>query len=273
MDELIVAVSASVGQVVGTAVTFPLDVVKTKMQAAEKPMSTMEALQEAVEVNGVVGTAGLFPAKGFSAGMSRFTYYYIYTWLGNAYKKSFGVPTFFANMFLGYLTGLLNTVFLNPNEALASNVIFKNMSIADAITDIKGEEGWSNFYRGWEMTFLSSLNPAIQNSVFDRIKAHIIGAEKGNLGYWQAFWVGALSKAVATAVMYPAQRAKSIVQVNKQAGGAVEAVTKVIKKDGPMAMYQGLQPTLTKGVLQSAFMLMVKERIDLLIRIALKGSA
>ena len=29
-----------------------------------------QALQEAVEVNGVVGTAGLFPAKGFSAGVT-----------------------------------------------------------------------------------------------------------------------------------------------------------------------------------------------------------
>ena len=32
MDEFIVATSASVGQVVGTAATFPLDVAKTRMQ-------------------------------------------------------------------------------------------------------------------------------------------------------------------------------------------------------------------------------------------------
>ena len=37
MDELVVATSAAVGQVVGTFVTFPLDVVKTRQQA-EQPI-------------------------------------------------------------------------------------------------------------------------------------------------------------------------------------------------------------------------------------------
>jgi len=279
MDNLIVATSASVGQVVGTAVTFPLDVAKTRMQTAlgKGKKTTFDALKEAFLEDGIVGTIKMFPPKGIAQGATRFSYYYFYSWLGTAYKTRYGRPGMFANLMIGYLAGLLNTGILNPFETISNMVISdRSLSVSDALAVATKEDGWGGLFRGWESTFVVSMNPAIQNTVYDQIKALLLRGRKSGLGYWQSFWLGALAKAVATVSTYPVQRAKMIVQCDreeKEAKPLITTLREIMAKDGASGLFKGLKPSLYKGVLQSAFMLMVKEQIERVTRTAIKALA
>jgi len=80
-----------------------------------------------------------------------------------------------------------------------------------------------------------------------------------------------LSKAVATCATYPAVRAKTLIQnlTPKQGGvppGVSDVVLDIFAKDGTRGLLRGIEPTLQKGVLQSAFMLMVREHVDHTVR-------
>merc|ERR1712100_1522 len=96
----------------------------------------------------------------------------------------------------------------------------KTMSVKQAWKIATEKEGIMGFYRGWETTFLVSVNPAVQNTVFDQIKAILLKSSQGvGLGYWQSFWLGAFAKAVATFVTYPVTRAKLMIQCNRDDKG------------------------------------------------------
>ena len=89
MDELVDASSAAVGQVVGTFATFPLDVVKTKLQASsigskQKRKSLFEVL---VEENLFRMYLSKFPTKALQQGSSRFTYYFIYSFVQRVFRR------------------------------------------------------------------------------------------------------------------------------------------------------------------------------------------
>jgi hypothetical protein len=109
MDELVVATSAAVGQVVGVFIVFPLDVVKTRIQVQKVadpeelevgkshskshdtsgrrhvaiPEGPFAALRRMIREEGVLKVWARFPAKGVQQGLTRFTYYWIYTWVIN----------------------------------------------------------------------------------------------------------------------------------------------------------------------------------------------
>ena len=277
MDELIVATSASVGQVVGTAVTFPLDVAKTRMQTAlGKGKKTMwEALLETLADDGVVGMLRMFPPKGVAQGVTRFSYYYFYAWLGTMYKGRYGRPGTLANLVIGYVAGLLNTFILNPFETVSNMIISdRNLSVHDALAAAMKDDGLGGLFRGWESTFVVSMNPAIQNTVYDQVKAILLKTQQSGLGYWQSFWLGAFAKAVATVSTYPVQRAKMIVQCDREqieAKPLSATLVEIIRRDGTAGLFKGLKPSLYKGVLQSAFMLMVKEQIQRATRATVKA--
>jgi hypothetical protein len=314
-SEIIVATSGAVGQVIGTTVTFPLDVVKTRMQVHGAKQGTWGSLKTLIEEEGWAGVFGMLPAKAGQQGVCRFIYYFLYEFLLNMYKRVMGVDKIgtIGNLFVGYAAGVINTC-TTPLEAI-SNIVLTSpepISITDAAKSIVSVSGCGGLYAGWESTFFTSCNPAIQNTTYDQIKAALLAVQTPvlsasgkqriqSLGSFSAFLVGALSKALATCATYPPSRAKSIMQCRSQLkakrteidsvtgsqgaegapGGAPGEATEekqpgtvgvmrhMFAEGGAAGLFTGLLPTLLKGVIQSAFMLMVKEKVDFWTRLTL----
>jgi hypothetical protein len=284
MDELVVATSAAVGQVVGTFVTFPLDIVKTRQQATTigscQKETLVEGLRRLIVEDGISGVLALFPSKGIQQGLSRFTYYYLYQSVINRYKGFAGVEKLgtVANLLLGYLAGLLNTVFLSPLETVSTRVLASKspLTMSRATADVIKESGLAGFYYGWSATYYSSCNPAIQNTAYDQIKLLLLRG-RAVLGFAESFWLGAFTKALATFLTYPPSRVKSLIQnmpsVDKDGNAVADPsvfgmMVTIHEQEGTAGLYSGLTATLVKGVLQAAFMLAVKERLDHATRVA-----
>mmetsp|Transcript_65216 Transcript_65216/g.147083 ORF Transcript_65216/g.147083 Transcript_65216/m.147083 type:complete len:194 (+) Transcript_65216:527-1108(+) len=146
-------------------------------------------------------------------------------------------------------------------------------------------QGVGGFYRGLAAYVVLCLKPAIQYAVFEQLKRSLLGrrrqaaeaqgAAKTALSAAEAFLLGALARAVSTLVVYPYIRAKVLAQAQtkassnlEEAGGAAktppsisETLGGIVADEGPVGLYRGVQPELARGMLSSAVMLMVKERI------------
>merc|ERR1719277_1791505 len=84
-------------------------------------------------------------------------------------------------------------------------------------------EGVSGLFKGFWYNILLCINPAIQNTAFDRMKDAILALKKGSLTPFEAFALGAVAKAIATMVTYPLVRLKTILQAGKGLGDKADA--------------------------------------------------
>ena len=288
MDEVVNAASASVGQIVGTFATFPLDVAKTKLQATRngERSGARPGLLRAYSRPGILRMyLQKFPTKALQQGSSRFTYYFIYSFLKNRYMRLTKIRRlgYAANVVLGYLAALLNVVFMAPMEKVATRVLVADEksdrveSLLSVVKDVYSRHGLYGFYFGWTSTFYSAANPAIQNTVFDQSRALLLSG-RPKLGAVESFLLGAISKAAATILTYPAIRAKTLIQnstpkKSEDVPSVSAIVFDVLARDGWTGLFRGIEPTLQKGVLQSAFMLMVREHVDHATRTLLRMAA
>jgi hypothetical protein len=271
MNELVDASSAAVGQVVGTFATFPLDVIKTKLQAlkvGEKAKSSFQVLREE---NLLRMYLSKFPTKALQQGSSRFTYYFIYSFVRRVFRrmlrrKELGT---LMNLLVGYLAGLINVVFLCPMERVSTRVMVGGReeksptSSVSIVRSIYEREGIYGFYAGWTSTFYTATNPAIQNTVYDQIRNALLGG-RSKLGNVESFVLGAISKMAATFVTYPVVRSKTLMNASDESEekSVIEVTLDVYRNEGASGLYRGIRPTLAKGIFQSAFMLMVREQVD-----------
>lgn len=173
-EDLAAAISGSMGQLVGTMFTFPFDVVKTRMMAQTAKRGQMSVIAEMFKEDGVLGVYQRFPPKGLQQASTRFTYYYMYAFFSRQYliltkTKQLG---FWANLLIGYFVGVVNMIPSNPLE-LITNVIMNSseqMTMTQVVSKVYNEQGFMGFYAGFWTTFFTSLNPALQNTLFDQIK-------------------------------------------------------------------------------------------------------
>lgn len=184
--------------------------------------------------------------------------------------------TYLANILIGYAAAILNVVFLAPMEKIATRVLVDDHSqgLVAVARDIHREEGVKGFYVGWTSTFYVAWNPAIQNAVFDQMRLSLL-RDRAKLDLLESFALGAFSKAVATCLTYPAVRVKTLLQSASDGGDGrsmLASISDIFAEDGVVGIFRGINPTLQKGVIQSAFMLMVRERVDFVVR-ALLGMA
>ena len=172
------------------------------------------------------------------------------------------------NLLVGYLAGLINVVFLCPMERVTTRVMVggseeKGRDLISVCRAVYERDGISGFYTGWTSTFYTATNPAIQNTVYDQVRHTLLGG-RSKLGNLESFVLGAVSKMAATFCTYPVVRSKTLMNASDESEekSVLHVTLDVYQNEGISGLYRGIRPTLAKGVLQSAFMLMVREQVD-----------
>jgi hypothetical protein len=283
MNAVAEATAGAVAEIVATAAVFPLDVVKVRLQTDKavqtRRLSSLALVLRLFAEEGIIKIYEKFPAKAIAIGVSRFTFYFLYSALQTRYKALFKLTKIgiFPKLLLGYLSGIINTAFNIPCEKIAVRVMSskKQLSVMDAVSQVSGK-GLLSFYDGGFATFYTSMNPALSNTIFDRFKKVLL-KERANLGYFESFFLGAFGKACATTITYPAIRSKSILQRGagfekmERMPSVFEVTTTNFRIGGLAGVYHGIGATLSKSVIQSAFMLMVREQIEGVVKDILVG--
>ena len=184
-----------------------------------------------------------------------------------------------SNILIGYISEGAHLPLTLPIEAATVRIQTAGAN-ESALDVVKATLAEGKYYSALPAYVALCIKPAIQDTVFDRIKAWASGGS-GILTALQSFVIGAIARTISTAIMYPYIRAKVLIQsrrkrVNgaednqeKRSAGKISIsgmILNVMQEQGPLAIFKGLDAELTRGVLSAALMLMVKERIFAVVR-------
>lgn len=247
VEDVIQAASAGVGSAFSTAALFPVEFVKTRLQASssgsvEQYRSSLDVVRRIARNHGLPGFYRGVSAKVVEQTARAVVYFYLYAWLSRRAASKGSLSTA-ANLVVGYTAGVGGILLTSPFEIIATRLqtaTGKGAAYLATARQLLAEGGVAAFYRsarprpcldlptcaahtavrrGLGASLVLCANPSIQYTVFDQLKALLLaraaarrGGDKGALTALQAFLLGALAKAIATVITFPYIRAKVVLQ-------------------------------------------------------------
>lgn len=241
------ALAGALGGVFSNAVVYPLDTVKTRIQASSsgkgkgKDASISALLVRILKEEGISGYYKGFGASMLNTFSMQYAYFFFYSFVRTTYIRSKAaalpagakVPSLgtAAELSLGALAGALAQIFTIPvaviatrqqvstakpltPEEKAAGVKRKTGGFFEVAADIIAEDGIAGLWLGIKPGLVLTVNPAITYGMFERIKSLLLSDQAANakLSPGMSFTLGALSKSLATVVTYPYIFAKVRVQ-------------------------------------------------------------
>lgn len=278
---LVQATAGAGGGVFASVVLQPIEVAKTRIQTGQAgDASTMDATLKILREEGVAALYRGLAAKSWEAGSKNFVYFYIYEAMSRATLRHRQIGTAL-NLLLGYIAGVATTTTTMPLEVLSTRLQASTQSgvtFMGMLRHILQTEGLVGLYKGFLFNVALCVNPAIQNTTFDQMKAAMIRTASGgdpkvrvHLTPLQAFMLGAASKALATVVTYPLVRIKTILQAGEEAEPGKHQQVSLLRKF--CELYRGLGSALLKTILQAALLYMMKDQIASFVVLAIKSSS
>ncbi|RHZ55301.1 hypothetical protein CDV55_104253 [Aspergillus turcosus] len=284
------AVAGATGAALANAIVYPLDIVKTRLQVQVKSdktdgsdgtmhyESTLDAINKIVENEGIEGLYTGMVGSLIGVASTNFAYFYWYSIIRSLYMASDRVPKppgTAVELSLGAAAGAVAQIFTIPVAVITTRQQTQPKGEKKGLIEtgkevVNSEDGWTGLWRGLKASLILVVNPAITYGAYQRLK-DIIFPGKNNLKPWEAFLLGALSKSLATIATQPLIVAKVGLQSRPPPGREGkpfktfgEVMRYIIEKEGPLSLFKGIGPQITKGLLVQGLLMMTKERMELM---------
>lgn len=288
------AVAGAFGAVVANALVYPLDIIKTRLQVQVKPKvgeqqysdvlkaepnehftSTIDAFNKILLKEGPSGLYAGMVGSLIGVASTNFAYFYWYTLVRSFYLSKLRPNTTLstaAELSLGAIAGALAQLFTIPVAVITTrqqtSTKDERKGLIETAKDVIAEDGLSGLWRGLKASLVLVINPSITYGAYQRLHA-VIFPGKSRLTPYEAFLLGAMSKTLATLVTQPLIVAKVGLQSKPPPGAPQfkkfgQVMAYVVKHEGAMGLFKGIGPQITKGLLVQGFLMMTKERMELL---------
>ncbi|KAJ7125346.1 mitochondrial carrier domain-containing protein [Mycena epipterygia] len=254
LPPLVQAFSGAIGSASANALTYPLDLVTTRLQLdSPQKAKRSSGLHGAVRIlRGIIkkrGFGDLYNGLGTDTGatlLSNFFYFYFYaglrylltrrrlslnskpTHLARPHK-----PSLVEEILLGFIAGVASRAVSTPLNIITLRLQVENdndddeegsvdakqssAGVGGVVKKIYDNEGVLGFWRGFKTTTLLSLNPALTLAlfqVFRRILDRASATAGANPTPRQAFLGAAVSNSIAASILYPLMLAKTRLQAS-----------------------------------------------------------
>ena len=208
------------------------------------------------------------------AASTNFAYFYWYTLVRGCYLSqatptaSLSTP---AELILGAVAGALAQIFTIPVAVLTARQqtcsASERKNIVDTARDVISEDGISGLWRGLKASLVLVINPSITYGAYQRFHT-ILYPHKTHLTPYEAFFLGALSKVLATLATQPLIVAKIGLQSKPPPGAPTfksfgQVMVYIAKHEGTKGLFKGIGPQITKGLLEQGLLMMIKEKMEL----------
>lgn len=238
--------SASLGGSISASILYPLEVLKTKMQAddandsdddedvaggsdkkkMEKPKKGM--VDYAVDLYNKEGFSVYLngiETSAFQSAMEKSFYFFAYTALKQMHqfvrvlmtspeqaRKPMGAMT---NLILGCLAEWAHLPITMPIDCLTTAIQTSKKQNAVALMLQILKDG--NMYNGIQAYYVLCFKPALQYTVYEQVKAVLLQSRNTDtLSAGEAFVLGMVARTVATIAVFPFVRAKVVMQSRKK---------------------------------------------------------
>ncbi|KAJ8522976.1 hypothetical protein ONZ45_g476 [Pleurotus djamor] len=153
----------------------------------------------------------------------------------------------------------------------------KKLGLVDAIKHILQQDGIKTFWRGIGPALVLVINPVLQYTVFEQLKNALVKSRTSKLRAaglatavaaltdWDFFFLGALSKLVATSLTYPYIVVKNRLQAGHASAlkykSSLDGLLSIVREEGVEGLYKGIGSKLTQSVLTAAILFASQRRI------------
>ncbi|KAK6358436.1 hypothetical protein TWF730_007769 [Orbilia blumenaviensis] len=185
--------------------------------------------------------------------------------------KTLGV---FEELSIGVLSGAIAKFFTAPianvvtrkQTAALRRVKTEDANATKIINQIYKEKGLRGFWSGYDATLILTLNPAITFFLYETLKSLLPRKYREKPTGGQTFLLAAISKAVASSIMYPISMAKARSQVqskekSKGKFAVLEVLKEAFKTGGIAGMYEGVFGEILKGFFSNGITMLIKEAL------------
>ncbi|KZC08344.1 PREDICTED: peroxisomal membrane protein PMP34 isoform X1 [Dufourea novaeangliae] len=280
-ETLVHAISGAAGSVVAMATFFPLDTVRSRLQLEEgrESKNTLATIRELTMKEGPYTLyRGMVPVLQ-SLCASNFVYFY--TFHGMKMLRTRRNQTAGNDLLVASIAGVINVLTTTPLWVVNTRLKMRGVGQApernnneystlyDGLLHIWKYEGLGSLWAGTLPSLMLVMNPAIQFMTYESIKRKVTASLHGSQPpAWMFFAIGAIAKAVATALTYPLQ----LVQTKLRHGhkypnlppkaGTLQILLYILKKHGIAGLYKGMEAKLLQTVLTAALMFLAYEKIS-----------
>jgi adenine nucleotide transporter 17 len=284
-EALVDAVSGTQGGIIALFAALPLEVVqKNQAKLSGKEAQVMAIVRKVMAEKGTAGFWSGASVLTLLVGIEKFLYFLLFAAMRSlAEGDAVGSAGAASLLGMGYLADLGCRPIIMPLEVIAMRMALVNTSPTGAAQQIASESGAAGFYKGASFYLALAFKPAVQQAVFDRVKATYL-AQKGlapttALSFGEAFLLGAVGRVIATLLTYPFFRAKQLSQAGAGAGdgasgaakggkkkkqrrgGILAQVGAIFEQSGVGGLYQGCPAEMARGVLFQGVLMSCKERL------------
>ena len=171
------------------------------------------------------------------------------------------------------------TVRVSQKDTTGANKVVARKSFLQTLHHIVEKDGVRALWKGIGPALVLVTNPVLQYTAFEQLKNWLVNirqvsrsntpaAAKPLLSDLDFFWLGALSKLIATSITYPQIVIKSRQQAmsnessrDRKKVNVWSAMTEVVHNEGVGGLYRGISSKLLQSILTAAILFASKERI------------
>lgn len=211
-EGLLDAVSGAESGFIALAFVMPLENLN-KLHAGAPEGTTLLQVAQGIYNRG--GLKNFWRAWGPVASVvvtEKFGMFFFYSFLLSIYQRVLGGSAgFWPNLAIGYAADLFRLPFTYPVEltAVAVQASAPGTSMGSIARSAISKKGLAGLYAGWTSYFGFAVRPAIQQTIYDQLKARVLPGG-GELAFATAFGFGAIGRFFAMMFAYPCEAGSSV---------------------------------------------------------------
>ncbi|EPQ59215.1 mitochondrial carrier [Gloeophyllum trabeum ATCC 11539] len=258
--------------------------------------TTYQAVVDIIKREGVLGLYSGLNSSLLGIAITNGAYYYFYERSRGiilASRKGSKALSTLESMLAGVIAGSATTLISNPiwvvqtsqatrtmegsPDVAREGPAIKKLSIVETVQHIMRKDGIQAFWRGIGPALVLVINPVLQYTVFEQLKNFLIRTRTAKLrasgattavavlSDWDFFFLGALSKLIATSSTYPYIVVKSRLQAGHARAlkykSTLDGILTILREEGVEGLYRGVGSKLLQSVLTAAILFACQRRI------------